>query len=120
MVGRYIGNEPDTVYALNEIQRNAALQRFELERGNIDAFAELLNRHWELSKLIDAGSTNTLIDQIFDTCEDLLAGKMICGAGGGGFLQVVLKKGVRKAELQERIQSVFADTDIAMWDCELV
>lgn len=120
VVGRYIGNEPDTVYALNEIQRNAALQRFELERGNIDAFAELLNRHWELSKLIDAGSTNTLIDQIFDTCEDLLAGKMICGAGGGGFLQVVLKKGVRKAELQERIQSVFADTDIAMWDCELV
>ena len=71
-------------------------------------------------QLIDAGSTNTLIEQIFDTCEDLLAGKMICGAGGGGFLQVVLKKGVRKAELQERIQSVFADTDIAMWDCELV
>ncbi|MBO5550791.1 MAG: bifunctional fucokinase/L-fucose-1-P-guanylyltransferase [Lachnospiraceae bacterium] len=120
VVGRYIGNEPDTVYALNEIQRNAALQRFELERGNIDAFAELLNRHWELSKLIDAGSTNTLIDQIFDACEDLLAGKMICGAGGGGFLQVVLKRGVSKTELQERIQSVFADTDIAMWDCRLI
>lgn len=120
VVGRYIGNEPDTVFALNEIQRNAALQRFELERGNIDSFAELLNRHWDLSKMIDAGSTNTLIDQIFDAVDDLLAGRMICGAGGGGFLQVVLKKGIRKDQLQRRLKDVFADTEIGVWDCKLV
>lgn len=120
VVGRYIGNEPDTVYALNEIQRNAALQRFELERGNVDAFATLLSEHWKLSKMIDAGSTNTLIDQIFDAVDDLLAGRMICGAGGGGFLQVVLKKGIEKSQLQSRLKAVFADTDIGVWDCELV
>lgn len=120
VVGRYIGNEQDTVYALNEIQRNAALQRFELERGNIDAFSGLLNRHWELSKMIDAGSTNTLIDQIFDAVDDLLAGRMICGAGGGGFLQVILKKGVTKDQLQDRLMTVFSDTDIGVWDCSLV
>ena len=120
MVGRYIGNEPDTIYALNEIQRNAALQRFELERGNVDAFAELLNEHWKLSKMIDEGSTNTLIDQIFDSADDLLAGRMICGAGGGGFLQVVLKHGVTKSQLQERLKEVFADTEIGVWDCKLV
>ncbi len=119
VVGRYIGNEADTVYALNEIQRNAALQRFELERGDVEAFAGLLNRHWELSKMIDSGSTNTLIDQIFDACEDLLSGKMICGAGGGGFLQVVLKKDVSREQLQERLGSVFSDTAIGVWDCEL-
>ena len=91
VVGRYIGNEPDTVFALNEIQRMAALMRFELERGNVDAFANLLSGHWKLSKMIDAGSTNTLIDQIFDAVDDLIDGKMVCGAGGGGFLQVILK-----------------------------
>lgn len=120
VVGRYIGNEPDTVYALNEIQRVAALMRFELERGNVDAFAELLDYHWKLSKMIDSGSTNTLIDQIFDSVGDLLDGKLVCGAGGGGFLQVVLKKGVNKEELQERLKSVFSDTDISMWNCTLV
>ena len=98
----------------------AALMRFELERGHIDEFAELLSRHWELSKMIDAGSTNTLIDQIFDSCEDLLDGKMVCGAGGGGFLQVVLKKGVSNAQLQARLKDVFADTDINVWECTLV
>lgn len=120
VVGRYIGNEPDTIYALNEIQRTAALMRFELERGHVDDFAALLSAHWELSKMIDAGSTNTLIDQIFDACDDLLAGRMICGAGGGGFLQVVLKKGITKEQLQARLKAVFSDTAIGVWDCKLV
>ncbi|MCR4655799.1 MAG: bifunctional fucokinase/L-fucose-1-P-guanylyltransferase [Lachnospiraceae bacterium] len=120
VVGRYIGNMPDTVYALNEIQRNAALQRFELERGNIDAFAELMTEHWKLSRMIDEGSSNTLIDQIFDSVDDLLAGKMICGAGGGGFLQMMLKKGVTREQLQARLKDVFSDTDIGVWECELV
>ena len=120
VVGRYIGNEPDTVYALNEIQKTAALMRFELERCHVDDFAALLTRHWELSKMIDAGSTNTLIDQIFDSIEDLVDGKMVCGAGGGGFLQVVLKKGVSKSALQARLKEVFSDTDINAWDCTLV
>lgn len=120
VVGRYIGNEPDAVYALNEIQRTAALMRFELERGNVDAFAELLSSHWELSKKIDAGSTNTLIDQIFDSIEDLVDGRMVCGAGGGGFLQVILKRGVSRDQLQARIKAVFSDTDINAWDCKLI
>ena len=120
VVGRYIGNEPDTSYALNEIQRMAALMRFELERGHVDDFAELLSAHWKLSQMIDGGSTNTLIDQIFDSIEDLVVGKMICGAGGGGFLQVVLRSGVTKDELQARLKSVFSDTDIGVWDCGLV
>ena len=120
VVGRYIGNNKDAVYALNEIQRNATLQRFELERGNIDAFGELMCEHWKLSRMLDSGSSNTLIDQIFYSCDDLLSGKMICGAGGGGFLQVVLKKDKTKEDLQERLRSVFADTDIGVWDCELV
>ena len=117
---RMVGNEPEALYALNEIQRTAALMRFELERGNVDAFAQLLAQHWELSKMIDAGSTNTLIDQIFDSIEDLIDGRMVCGAGGGGFLQVVLRRGVSRTDLQTRLKSVFADTEINVWDCTLV
>ena len=94
--------------------------KFELERGHVDDFANLLSDHWKLSKRIDAGSTNTLIDQIFDSVEDLVQGKMICGAGGGGFLQVVLRTGVSKEALQARLKSVFSDTDIGVWDATLV
>lgn len=120
VVGRYVGNEPDSVYALNEIQRIAALMRFELERGNIDAFAQLMDVHWELSRKIDQGSTNTLIDQIFNAIENFIDGKMVCGAGGGGFLQVVMKPGVTQSQIHERLKNVFQDSDIDVWDCQLI
>jgi fucokinase len=120
VVGRYIGWEPETVKALDEIQQVAALMRFELQRGHMDGFSALLNRHWELSKTIDAGTSNTLIEQIFQSAEDLIDGKMICGAGGGGFLQVVLKKGVSRVDLQNRLKDVFSDTDINVWECRLI
>lgn len=120
VVGRYVGNEPDSLFALNEIQRVAALMRFELERGNVDAFAQLLNYHWELSLKVDAGSTNTLIDQIFYAIEDLIDGKMICGAGGGGFLQVILKRGVTHQNIHDRLKEVFEDNEVDVWNCTFV
>ena len=120
VVGRYVGNEPDSLYALNEIQKVAALMRFELERGKIDEFASLLNYHWELSRKVDAGSTNTLIDQIFLSIEDLIDAKMVCGAGGGGFLQVILKKGVQKTDVHKRLKDVFQDNPVDVWNCEIM
>ncbi|MCM1135334.1 MAG: bifunctional fucokinase/L-fucose-1-P-guanylyltransferase [Clostridium sp.] len=120
VVGRYIGNEPDSLYALNEIQRLAALMRFELERGHVDDFAKLLDKHWELSKMIDAGSTNTLIDQIFASINGLIDGRLVCGAGGGGFLQAILKKGVTREEIDKRLGEVFQDSDVGVYDAELV
>ena len=120
VVGRYVGNEPESLYALNEIQRVAALMRFELERGHVDDFAKLLDYHWELSRKIDAGSTNTLIDQIFESIEDMIAGRLICGAGGGGFLQVILKKGVSKEAVHRRLKEVFRDNDVDVWNAELI
>ena len=120
VVGRYVGNEPDSLFALEEIQKTAALMRFELERGNVDGFAKLLDYHWELSKKVDAGSSNTLIEQIFSSIEDLIDGKLVCGAGGGGFLQVILRKGVTKQEVEEHLNKVFMDSLVGVADCKLV
>lgn len=119
VVGRYIGNDKDTLYALKNIKSLAKKMKDELEDGDIDEFASLLSKHWELSKMIDSESTNNLIDQIFESIDDMIDGKMICGAGGGGFLQVILKKGVSKKELSDRLKSVFTDSDIDVWDCTI-
>ncbi len=120
VVGRYIGSEPDSIFALNEIQRVAALMRFELERGNVDEFARLMEYHWKLSKKVDMGSTNTLIEQIFAAIDSFIAGRMVCGAGGGGFLQVILKKGVTKAEIHQCLKAVFQDNPVDVWQCDFV
>ncbi len=120
VVGRYVGNEEESLFAHKEIQKVAVLMRFALERGNIDEFARLLEEHWVLSKKIDAGSTNTLLDQIFLGIEDMIDGRMVCGAGGGGFLQVILKKGVRKEAVHQRLKEIFQDFDVDVWESEFV
>ena len=120
VVGRYVGGNSDAVEVLYEIQRSAVLMRFELEKGDVDEFARLLNEHWELSKRLDNGCTNVCIDMIFKAVEDLIDAKMICGAGGGGFLQVVLKKGITAKQLQERLHDVFQDSGVSVWQCQFV
>ena len=120
VVGGYIGGNKNSVEALEEMKRLAVMMRFELEQGNVDAFAKLLNQHWDASKKLDSGSTNTCIDQIFASCEDLIDGKFISGAGGGGFLQVILKKGVTKEELRVRLHHVFQDSGVDVWNSTFV
>ena len=120
VVGKYICNDRASLKAHYNIQRLAVLMRFELEKGNLDGFARLLSEHWQESKRIDAGSTNTCIDQIFATVEDLIDGKMICGAGGGGFLQVILKKGISRQMLADRLNEVFQDSGVDVWECAFV
>ena len=117
VVGRYVGGVREAVDVLYEIQRLAVLMRFELEKGNVDGFAGLLSEHWELSKKLDEGCTNTCIDMIFHAVEDLVCGRMICGAGGGGFLQVVLKRGVTVEQMQARLREVFRDSGVEVWKC---
>ena len=47
-------------------------------------------------------------------------GKLVCGAGGGGFLQVILKKGVTRQQVEERLNEVFMDSLVGVADCRLV
>ena len=120
VVGKYVASDKDSLEVLFEIQRVAALMRFELEKGNIDNFAQLLNDHWELSKRLDSGCTNTCINQIFMSVENLICGKLIAGAGGGGFIQVILKKGSTKDDLRAALSDVFGDSGVEVWDSEFI
>ena len=120
VVGRYIGNNRDVVFALSEIQNVSQKMKDTLLQGDIDAFAKLMNEHWSLSKQIDSGITNILIDQIFLSVDDLIDAKLVCGAGGGGFLQVILKENVTKEQVRTRLKSVFGDSGIDVWDCTII
>ena len=66
--------------------------KFALERENLDAFYGSAEPALGAFKQLDAGSTNTCIEQIFMACEDMIDARFIAGAGGGGFLQMILKK----------------------------
>lgn len=120
VVGNYIGGRRESVEALSAMKVTAVRMKWALEEGDIDGLARLFNEHWELSKQLDMGATNTCIDQIFLSCEDLIDGRFIAGAGGGGFLQAILKKGVTKRQLSGRLHEVFQDNGVDVWESEFV
>ena len=119
VVKRYIGNVGENIRALNKIKELADEMTYALENGNIELFASLLTCHLHYSKMIDAGATNGLIDKIFEIIDDMIDGKMVCGAGGGGFLQVILKKNVTKEMLHYKLRGIFPDSEIDVWECNI-
>lgn len=116
----YIRGDMLIVNTINKIKGIAINMANAMEESNIESFAKLLNEHWELSKQLDVGCSNLCIDQILLSCEDLIESKMICGAGGGGFLQVLLKEGINKSDLNKRINHVFQDNSIKCYNISLV
>ena len=116
---KYIGNTEETLRALKRIKDLPEEMAYALESGNIDLFGILLNVHLEYSKILDKGTTNALIQKIFSVIDDLIVGKMVCGAGGGGFLQVVLKDNATKEMVHNRLRGVFPDSEIDIWDCSI-
>lgn len=119
-MNKTIRNDTYALSAIKKIQEICALMRYYLLKGNVTEFAKYITKQFDLIKRLDKGASNTCIEYIFDVCDDLIEGKSICGAGGGGFLQVVLKKGVTKNQLRDRIESEFRDCGVEVWDCQLI
>ena len=63
---------------------------------------------------------NRLIDQIFASIVEYVDGKLVCGAGGGGFLQEVLKKGVTRAQVHAQLKEIFQDSNVDVFDADLI
>ena len=120
VVGNYIGSRRESVEALQEMKNTAWQMKDALLQEDIHELARLFNKHWELSKQLDYGSTNTCIEQIFLSVEDLIEGRFIAGAGGGGFLQVILKENVTRKMVSERLHQVFQDSGVDVWECSFL
>ena len=74
-----------------------------LEKGDLDAFADIMNVHWEYKKKRSGGMSNPQIDEWYDLAlkNGAQGGKMI-GAGGGGFLMFYVKD---KAHLRDAMRN---------------
>jgi len=72
---------------LDKIKTLAEQGRDHLKIGNLIDFAVLLNRSWELKKILYKKTTNSMIDSIYKKGIDAGAiGGKISGAGNGGFI----------------------------------
>ena len=120
VMGGYIQSDPVFIDTLKEIHALAGQTKRNIISGNNNDFFENLNRQTELTNKLDSGYTNERIDVIFDACADMTAGKMICGAGGGGFIQIFLKREYSKNDLSTRLRKTFPNCEIDVWNCKFI
>ena len=120
VLGRYLGNAPEMLHVLNEIKVVAVKMKECLIKGDFDEFAKLYDSHYGLSLKIYAGSQNENIKNIFEILNDLIDSRMVCGAGGGGFIAVMLKKGVTREDLRKKLRILSPDGKFDVWDSTIV
>jgi len=63
-----------------------------IENNDLDGFAQILDEYWNLKKILNKKTTNSYIDKLYKKAlkSGALGGKIV-GAGGGGFLLLVVK-----------------------------
>ena len=117
VIQRYIGNIEENLIHLEKSKSLVGKMVEALQNDNVDNFAQLLNEQWDCSLKIIPETTNNLINGIFKLIDEYIDGKMICGPGGGGFLQVILKKGINSDIIKEKLKEMFGDSDICIYEC---
>lgn len=84
--------------AMFELKKDAVAMKEAILRGDLVAYAQVLERGWRAKKRLASSVTNAAIDVIYEGALDAgaLAGK-ISGAGGGGFFMFFVPPHLRMA-----------------------
>jgi fucokinase len=86
VVKSYLAREVATVQVLHSIKTLATEMAWAMSEGDWTYLGQLLDRHWELNKVLDPNTTNAPINTLLRSVRPHITGAKLAGAGGGGFL----------------------------------
>jgi fucokinase len=80
-----------------------------LKEGDIDVVADCLNRYWSQKKVMagaDSGVEPPIVRSVLQSLleRDLISAGSLCGAGGGGFMVMLVKEGITADDVRSAVQ----------------
>jgi len=102
VVARFLSRDPEAIAIIQRLKEEAERMERDLAAGDVDAFGRGVECYWELKKALDPGSTNEKIEALLAPLSKYLTGKLLPGAGGGGFVFMV----ARDPECAMRIRQI--------------
>ncbi len=105
VVGGYLAREVEKVQVLHSIKTLAVEMFHAMSEGDWDALGSLMDRHWEMNKVLDPNTTNAAINACLASVRGYLAGAKLAGAGGGGFLMLLAKDPGAAGDLRRHLCS---------------
>jgi D-glycero-alpha-D-manno-heptose-7-phosphate kinase len=118
--------ESDTMARLDRIKELAVEMKYRLLRGDLPGIGELLHEGWVAKRGLTAGITTDDIDALYAQARELGAvGGKLLGAGGGGYLLLMVpfdRRGGFVRELRQRdiapLNFSFTDRGVQAWHAD--
>jgi fucokinase len=118
VVGSYLARETACVQVLHSIKTLALEMSYAMQEGDWDHLGRLLDRHWELNKVLDPNTTNAPINTLLDSLRPFTRGIKLAGAGGGGFL-ILLAHQEKIGEVRQVLNERARTTGGAIYDWQI-
>ena len=91
-------NVKKNIQSLHHVKEMARLGLAFLEKNNIYYFGDLLDKYWKIKRSSNIKTTNSQIDKMYNRAKKFGAiGGKIIGAGGGGFMLLMVPENKRTA-----------------------
>lgn len=107
VVNRYLDQNEESIEGHRKIRWLNEKLISSIETGDIPSFCQCVNQHRELLRLISPLVTNEAIDAMVERCFSVADAVSFLGAGGGGYLLVVLKENVSVADFMSFVEENF-------------
>lgn len=73
-------------------------------REDLDSVGQCLAEYWAIKKTLAPGAEPQLVKNILQVLDPYILGGSLAGAGGGGFMTAVLRDGVNRDEVVEKVR----------------
>ncbi len=107
VVNRYLSGNEDSLKGHENIRKlNDELIR-SIETEDEPAFCNVINEHRRFLKMISPKVSNLVLDDMIEKCMQVAYAVSPCGAGGGGYLLVVLKENITLQQFKKFVTHSF-------------
>ncbi len=105
VVDRYLARDPGVLAIVDDLKDNAERLREAALAGDIDRFADEVNRYWRLKVALDPLATTPEIEAMAGRFRSSLAAWILPGAGAGGFLFMIARSAAHATRIRDRFRA---------------
>ncbi len=105
VVHRYLSRDPGLLKTIDDLKTAALDMKACLDAQDVDGFAQGIEQYWTLKKQVDPGATNPQIEALLKSVARWTEGRLLPGAGGGGFILLVARNAAAARKIQATLSA---------------
>jgi fucokinase len=114
---RFAKRTPEIVTTVSDLVGNAQTCKDAAARGDLDTFGRCLRDFWNHKKIMaghDSGVEPPIVAQILAKLQSLnmIRGGSLCGAGGGGFMALIMADGISGNDVKETVKETVRESEL--------